>query len=421
MQYAFILGRVYSLSIAELILVLQRHQLEFKIMAISEEVVVIETEQQIDHEKLQKELGGIIKIVKIIDVLKKRDRDSINFALQNYFRPSKLKKDYFKDYSGKKQFGVSIYLIDPKLRVLGEPRKLGMFIKKALQDEGASLRAVLPDFNALSLASVAVTKNLLLQKGAEIVVAAASEKVLVGKTLIVQDFEDYGRRDYQRPIRDEKLGMLPPKVAQIMINFSQAPKGSIILDPFMGLGTVLQEGILMGYKVYGSDISKYAVKGAETNLEWFRNRYKIPTGKYRIEESDAMQVEEAFKGEKIASVVTEGWLGPMYSVFPKQVEIDKNFKELEQIWTGTLNQLKNMLEKGSNVVFALPAYKKDLKSYVTMPNLDFALNLGYSIVDHLPQQIREAAPFLKTTDRASMVYDRKDQIVAREIITLKIN
>ena len=420
MQYAFILGRVYTLCIAELIIVLRRNGLEAKILAISEEAVVVETVAQIDHEKIQRELGGVIKIVKIIDTIKKRDRDSINFALQNYFKPGKLKKDYFKEYSGKKQFGVSVYLLDSQIKALGEPRKIGMFIKRGLQDEGVSLRAVLPDYNSLALASVAVTKNLLLQKGAEIVIIAGVDRVYVGKTLAVQDFEDYGRRDYQRPMRDEKLGMIPPKVAQVMINFAEAPKNSIILDPFCGLGTILQEAILMGYKAYGSDISKFSVKGSELNMEWFRNRYKIPMGKYRVEHAEAARVSEVFKGEKIAAIATEGWLGPMYSEFPKQSDMDQNFEDLRNIWINALKDFKNILEPGSRVVFCLPAYRKSQKEYVSMPSLDFVADLGYSIEDLFPDVLKPIAPFLKVTERNSMMYDRKDQVVAREIITLKI-
>ena len=118
--------------------------------------------------------------------------------------------------------------------------------------------------------------------------------------------------------------------------------------------------------------------------------------------------------------MTEGWLGPIYSSFPKQSDIDKNFAEIEGIWTDALKEFKKMLPVGSKIVFCLPAYKKE-KSYVSLPNLDFALNLGYSIEDHFPTVIKEVAPFLKVTDRNSMIYDRKDQVVAREIITLKIN
>lgn len=421
MQYAFILGRVYTLSIAEIVVVLKRqltaNNIEFKILAVSIEVMIIETEQQLDFEKLQKELGGTVKIVKIIDFIKKRERDSINFALQNYFKPSKLKKDFFKDYTGKKQFGLSIYLLDPTLPAFGEPRRLGMFIKKGLQAEGASLRAVLPDFNSLALASVVVTKNLLLQKGAEIVVIAGTDRVYVGKTLIVQDFEDYGRRDYQRPVRDEKQGMIPPKVAQVMLNFCGASKNSIVLDPFCGIGTIIQEGILLGYKMYGSDINKVAIAGSETNLEWFRNRYKIPNGKYRVEVADVADISTTFKGEKIASIVTEGFLGPLYSKMPKSDEIKANFAQLQELWTIAFKQFKKVLPQGARVVICLPAYHRYGGEYIPLPSVDFITDLGYSIEDHFPPALRKIAPFLKVTERNSMIYDRKDQVVAREIIT----
>ncbi len=419
MQYAFILGRVYTLSIAELVQVLQAEKIEFKILIASIEVLIIETEKQLDFEKLQKQLGGIIKIAKIIDFIKKRDKDSINFALRHYFKPSKLKKDYFRDYSGKKQFGVSIYLLDPDIPAFGEPRRLGMFIKKGLQDEGASLRAVLPDYNSLALASVAVTKNLLLQKGAEIIVVAGIDRVYIGKTLVVQDFEDYGRRDYQRPVRDEKQGMIPPKVAQIMINFAHPAKNSIVLDPFCGIGTILQEAVLLGYKAYGSDIAKFAITGSEKNLEWFRNRYKIAPGKYRLEVADVAEIDKVFKGEKITAVVTEGYLGPMYSEMPKEAEISKNFEQLQELWSSAFKAFKKILISGSKVVICLPAYK-GAKQYIMFPSVDFITDLGYSIEDQIPAAAKKIMPFLKITERSSMIYDRKDQVVAREIITFTI-
>src|SRR3989344_9213999 len=273
MRYAFILGRVHTLSIAELLAVFEKPDASsglldnpIQILESSKEVLIIESQKPLLVQPLQKRLGGVIKILKIIDSLEKRKQDSVNFAVKNYFKPSLLKKEFFKEYKGKKQFGVSVYVLDDELvaqpsyshhrdnnrgrdesqsaegkrkpvtqTVWGEPKRVGMMIKKTLTESGLSVRVALPEFNSLSLASVVVTKNLLLEKGAEICLIAGKEKVYTAKTIVVQDFEDYGRRDYQRPVRDEQQCMIPPKVAQIMLNLSGCKQNESVLDPFCGI------------------------------------------------------------------------------------------------------------------------------------------------------------------------------------------
>lgn len=448
MQYAFVLGRVYTLSLAELLEVIDTPANPVRVIDASLEVVVVETDKPIEADKLQRRLGGIIKILKIIDIVKKREQDSINFSLQNYFKPSKLKTDFLRNNKGKIQFGLSIYLLDPALgkppmrqmprqegnnnrpppTAFGEPKRLGMFIKRAMQDSGSSIRLVLPEFNSLALASVAVTKNLLLEKGAEICILASKTSVYVAKTLQVQDFEDYGRRDYQRPIRDEQRGMIPPKVAQSMLNLAHAKPGEIILDPFCGIGTFVQEGTLLDFKMLGTDIDKSAITGSEKNLEWFRNRYKIPKGKYHVETSDATTVSKivsnlrqigAFK--KISAIVTEGTLGPAYGKYPEKREIDKNFADLIELYTRCFKEFASFLEPGSRVLICLPAYKKGFSEYDMFPSLDFALQNGYNLIDIISPSIAGKFGFLKLTSRNTVIYDRKDQIVAREIVAFEKN
>ncbi len=423
MQYAFVLGRVYTLSVAELLTVFTQHGKEFKITDVSPEVMVVETPEPLDVEKLQRRFGGTIKILKVIDVVKKREQDSINFALQNYFKPSKMKSDFLKDYKGKIQFGVSIYLLDMEAQAFGEPRRIGMFIKRAMQDSGASIRLVLPEFNSLALASVVVTKNLLLTKGAEICVLAGVDRVYTAKTLAVQDFEDYGRRDYQRPVRDEKQGMIPPKVAQVMLNLAAAAPNETLLDPFCGIGTIVQEGALLGYRVLGTDINAQAIAGSEKNLEWFRNRWKIPKGKYHLETVDAREVSRVVENlikikafPKIAHIVTEGTLGPMYGKYPKSNEIETNFADLKELYTGAFQEFAKFLSKDSKIIMCLPAYKKNQREYEMFPHLDSLTALGYNLVDLIPSSLAASMPFLRLTERHTAIYDRKDQIVAREIV-----
>lgn len=427
MQYAFVLGRVYTLSLAELLAVLAQLGMEIKILDSSLEIVVIESSQSLPIEKLQRELGGVVKILKVIDSVPKREQDSVNFALQNYFKPSKIKSDFLKNYSGKIQFGVSVYLLDMEIKAFGEPKRIGMFIKRGLQDSGQGIRLVLPEFNALALASVAVTKNLLLQKGAEICVIAGRNKVYTAKTLSVQDFEDYGRRDYQRPIRDELQGMLPPKVAQSMLNLSGAKPGQILLDPFCGIGTIVQEGVLLGFRMLGTDINPRAISGSEKNLEWFRNRYKISKGKYHVETADAREVSILVENlaqvgamQEVSGIVSEGYLGPMYSQFPKPEEIEKNFTELEELYKASFQEFLKIIPSGGRVVLCIPAYKKSA-NYALFPNLDFITSLGYNLVSAISPNLAAKFSFLKLTPRGTVIYDRKDQIVAREIVIFEKN
>ncbi len=426
MQYAFVLGRVHTLSIAEIFFYFQKQNIALRVIDMSPEVLIIDTDSQIDFLKIQKELGGVVKILKVIDEVKKKETDYLNFALQNYFKPSKLKNDFLKNAKGKLQIGISVYLLDSTVKAFGEPKRIGMFIKRSLQDAGSIIRLVLPQFNGLALPSVSVTHNHLLEKGVEICILAANKKVYVAKTLVVQAFEDYGRRDYQRPVRDDKQGMIPPKVAQMMINFSGGKIGETLYDPFCGIGTILQEGILLGYRFLGTDLNPIAISGSEKNLEWFRNRYKIPKGKYHVEVSDAIKCNHIVENLKtigafstISGIVTEGYLGPMYTEFPKSDDIEKNFNDLKQLYTASFQEFLKFLPTGGRVVLCIPAYKKR-DNYTLFPYIDDLLQIGYNLIDLIPQNLAQNVPFLKLTERGTAIYDRKDQIVAREIVIFEV-
>ena len=416
-MYAFVLGRVFTLSLAELFEVLKGMGVEFTILACSSEVLVIETASEINAEKLQTRLGGVIKIVKIFDNFQKKGKEYPSQVLEGYFNFKRIKGQYFTDYSGKKQFGVSVYSLDPTIRFREENQRLAFMIKKILQAESQSVRAVLPQFPAQNLSSVLVGENQLLQKGAEVVVIAGSQRLFVGKSLTVQNYEDYGRRDYQRPARDERVGMIPPKVAQSMINMAGPLKAmDYVLDPFCGSGTLLQESIFMGYRAVGSDLEQKMIENSEKNLEWFRNRYHVAPNRYKLFKAHAAEVSMQMPSYKIAAVVTEGTLGPIYGILPKKSEMNLNFKNLSKLYDQVFKEYNKFLEPGTRVVMCLPAYKISTSAYEYMPDLDFATKNGYTVLAPIPEEYRAKYKFLRVTERSSIVYDRKDQVVAREIV-----
>lgn len=65
------------------------------------------------------------------------------------------------------------------------------------------------------------------------------------------------------------VGMMPPKIAQIMINLaSQGDRNILLWDPFCGLGTTLIEAFHSGFlKLYGSDLEKNMTEVTKKNME----------------------------------------------------------------------------------------------------------------------------------------------------------
>ena len=106
----------------------------------------------------------------------------------------------------------------------------------------------------------------------------------------------------------------------------------------------------------------------------------------------------------------------MYSEYPNSKDISDNFAELEILYTKSFKEFLKILPKSGRVVICLPAYRNNKAEYEELPNLDFVTKLGYNLVSSIVPNLASKFPFLKQTSRGSIIYDRKDQIVAREIV-----
>ena len=132
-------------------------------------------------------------------------------------------------------FGISFYDDTTGANV----NKLAIQIKKAFKvKKSKSVRFVPSDTNILSAAQV--IHNHLQDKGIEFLVAFAGDAAIVARTTQIQNIDFYSKRDFGRPLRDPKVGMLPPKLAQIMINLAKPDSGGVIVDPYCGTGVILQ-------------------------------------------------------------------------------------------------------------------------------------------------------------------------------------
>ena len=249
------------------------------------------------------------------------------------------------------------------------------------------------------------------------------------RVIFVQDIDAYAKRDQARPARDAKVGMLPPKLAQILINLcGPLAPGATVLDPFCGTGVVLQEALLMGYQAYGTDISEKMVEYSKKNLTWLKESAKCsvrgitergsasssaprpwrraeatrPENEhFEISQGDATSFTWA---QSIDAVACEGYLGKPMSQIPGEMKLKEQKQECTAIMLGFLKNLGGQIKVNTPVVVAMPAWLRENGEYSRLEILDEIEKLGYNV---------------NNKSREGLIYARAGQIVARDIIILR--
>jgi len=391
MRYFFILGTNSTLSLAELATVFSNG--EFSLF--QKNIAILDTNQNLKDERIKK-IGGVIKFGIILNETASLNPKDILKLAAIFSKPERKESKF--------NFGISFYG-KAKIRT----KAIAMEFKKLLKESNINSRWVISREPTLS--SVVVEQNkLVTEKGVEIVLIEFNKKLYLGKTIAVQPFKELSFRDYGRPARDDRSGMLPPKLAQIMINLSGAKIEDTVLDPFCGSGTVITEAMLMGYtNIIGSDISNRAVSDTKKNVEWIKNNFQLPNNNFKLLHADATQISKQFKPNSIDAIITEPYLGPQNSGF----EIAKVANELEQLYGKSLAEFKKILKPNGKIVMIWPSFSKKPRSIFLNPNFS-----GFKIINPIPENLKKNI-FLNLTARETMVYGREEQKVWREVVILQ--
>ncbi len=392
MKYFFVLGTNTALSVAELAAALDLK----KTNLLAPDFLVWETEIEINAETLIKNLGGIIKIGEIKEELAAGDETKLFKTLSSL---ASVKK--YQSQEGKFNFGFSDYG-----KYQFNKKDLGLKLKKYFNEESISSRFVVSHEKTLS--SVVVTQNKLITRGIEFVLTKAGDKILIGETLAVQPFKDLSRRDYGRPARDDESGMLPPKLAQIMINLAQVKnKEDLIVDPFCGSGTILSEAMLAGYKhLFGSDISPRAIDDTHKNISWIRELYSVKDVNLKILVKNVLDLAKFVKAGSAEAIITEPFLGPQRGL----IEFKRVSQNLEELYSGAIKEFNSVLRKGGRVVMIWPMF------YGERP-ISPKFN-GFKMINLIPENLR-TSEFIKKNNRDTIIYGRPGQRVYREIVVLE--
>jgi 2-polyprenyl-3-methyl-5-hydroxy-6-metoxy-1,4-benzoquinol methylase len=218
-------------------------------------------------------------------------------------------EDKLLSVEGKTIFGISIYRATDELKLgtLEMLERWGKTIKQTLKQSVQSVRYV--ESREPILSSVSVDKNGLVKRGREFLVYEEKDgSFSVAKTMAVQPFEELGARDFGRPGRDDTSGMLPPKLALMLINLTGATTNQTLLDPFCGSGTVITEAMVLGFQsIIGSDISEKAVSDTKKNV---KENYKHLDGEHllnaTIQENVLVQIENLKTHPAVAALLARG-------------------------------------------------------------------------------------------------------------------
>jgi tRNA (guanine10-N2)-dimethyltransferase len=305
---------------------------------------------------------------------------------------------------GKIQLGLSAY--DLKI----SPSKLnaaGLTLKKTLRSQtGRSVRVTPNPELELNTAQV-LHNHLTGSTGIELLLIAANGgQTIIARTYAVQDIDSYTLRDRGRPKRDARVGMLPPKLAQIIINLAVGtaePDGQILLDPFCGTGVVLQEAMLMGYTPYGTDLEPRMIDYSQANLTWLRERFNLGLFPGRLEPADATTYRW---GDIFQFVAGETYLGRPFTARPSPEVLAQTVSEVNLILKRFLQNIHGQLASGARLCLAVPAWATGPSQFKHLPLIDQISELGYNRVRF--EHVRDS----------QLLYYREDQTVARELVVL---
>jgi tRNA G10 N-methylase Trm11 len=239
------------------------------------------------------------------------------------------------------------------------------------------------------------------QHVAEFVIFADDGVLTIGETVWIQDADDWTKLDRSKPYRDIKKGMLPPKVARIMVNLGQCGQAGLTLaDPFCGTGTILLEAALTGSaRVIGSDTDEASILGSAKNLAWLKNSYPELDFTSELFKADATHLDEHVKNFDV--VVTEPYMGPLLDLkhLPPKEKIKNIARGLSKLYLGALKSWHKCLPEKGRVVISIPSFNLGTRSYPTLAIDDYA-RLGYNYI-------------------SSVAYSKIDATVIRNITILE--
>ena len=328
MKYLFILGRNTKLSEAEILAYLEREEVSVISKEIKQNALLVETSKEINTAGIISNLGGTIAIGKVL----------ISGSIQEIIKYIRTSEIYFGEETN---FPYSILnfssgKIEDEIKKKFKQEKLKASLKPSglIQSQNHEFYSGSPD--KLNKHEV----NYFLFEGKEF---------SFGIIQAVYNTKEEEKRDMEKPERRQELA-ISPRLAKILINLSQVEENEILIDPFCGIGVILQEALLQNINVLGIDINRQAVKSAEKNILWLRKNYNTIANS-RLINADSRNIKLNFKAGGIAC---EPSLSVLLKEKPTRQEAERIINNYENLMISVLNNIKNYLKEKGKIAFTSP-------------------------------------------------------------------
>jgi tRNA G10 N-methylase Trm11 len=385
----FVSGKNWKLSLSEIASYLTARETKFQIQYFSKEFFTFNIEQPLEAQVID-DLGGTIKIAqtktKLLTQLLKEvfvDKNKqAHKALPQALTSSGIVDDMAKA-EGKTLFGVSVYCSEKTLRPLSGTiqRFVGSAIKEELAGYGkkSKFMGFSKDRRAAQLSHVEVLKKHLVENKGEVLVCIGKDETWLASTVGVHNPFEFQKRDIYKP-NQRKIFAMPPRLARIMVNLSACTQGKVLLDPFCGVGTILQEALLEKASVVGVDMNSWCVRAAEENLEWLTREYKLAEAEFRVVQGDVGRLAQKVGQENVDCIVTEPDLGPALRQVPTGPYAQKIIQKLEPLFFGFAENAYRVFKGGGRLALVTPYIVTRSGQAVTMPIGQKLESLGFKRV-----------------------------------------
>ncbi len=387
--YVFAPGKNWKLSLAELVSFFKARKFKFEIVGLSKSFFVIASEGPLNPSIID-DLGGVIKIgrgiscipLKTVENAFLRRKKQARTDIKTYLSADHATNEIFETPLEKFTFGVSLYFENSRfLRFSREAQRfLGSYFKEELAAQGkkANFMGFPKDREMPQLTHVEVLKKNLIEKSAEILFCIGKNQAFISKTIAVHNPFEFQKRDIDRPVQ-RRIFSIPPRLAKIMVNLASCLPGNILLDPFCGVGTILQEAMLLKAKVLGIDINPWCVKASCSNLEWLKQQYDLDRADYTVLLGDARRLTNQICKESVDCVVSEPDLGPPLRHFPTESYAKRIVNTLEPLYWDFLEETYKVLKDGGRLVVVAPYVKARNGAPVHLNINERAMTLGFKV------------------------------------------